>query len=104
MRDGARGQQFRLNALVTAVTAVVWLATAASPQSLSTYTRTRGPEARIEVNAGERAAFRVPRTIYGTFLEDIGHSVFGGVSAELLDNPSLEDYAASLETLKQRFS
>src|SRR5437773_844746 len=103
MRGGARGQQLRLNALVAAATAVAGLATAASPQSLSTYTRTQGPEARIEVNAREGAEFRVPRTIYGTFLEDIGHSVFGGVSAELLDNPSLETYHATLRVLRERF-
>ena len=103
MRGGARGQQLRLNALVAAATAVAGLAPTASPQSLSTYTRTQGPEARIEVNAGERAAFRVPRSIYGTFLEDIGHSVFGGVSAELLDNPSLETYHAALRVLRERF-
>src|SRR5205807_6554932 len=103
MRGVARGKQLRLNALAATVTAIVCLATAASPQSLSTYTRTQGPEARIEVNAGERAAFRVPRAIYGTFLEDIGHSVFGGVSAELLDNPSLETYHAALRVLRERF-
>ncbi|PYV21281.1 MAG: hypothetical protein DMG24_20080, partial [Acidobacteria bacterium] len=98
-----RGQQLRLNSLVAAATAVTWWATAARAQSLSIYTRAQGPEARIEVNAGERASFRVPRTLYGTFLEDIGHSVFGGVSAELLDNPSLETYHAALRVLRERF-
>lgn len=73
-------------------------------QSPSTYVRTQAREARIEVIASRHAPFTIPRTVYGTFLEDIGHSVFGGVSAELIDNPSFEAYDASLETLKQRFS
>ena len=73
-------------------------------QTPSTYIRSSRGEARIEVFAGDRASFSIPRTVYGTFLEDIGHSVFGGVSAELLDNPSFESYDASLATLKERFS
>lgn len=73
-------------------------------QSPSTYVRTEGGEARIEVLASRHAPFTIPRTVYGTFLEDIGNSVFGGVSAEILDNPSLESYDASLDTLKERFS
>ncbi|MGH9403616.1 MAG: alpha-L-arabinofuranosidase C-terminal domain-containing protein [Terriglobia bacterium] len=73
-------------------------------QSISTYVRTNSPEATIEIDASQPASYRVPRTVYGTFLEDIGKSIFGGVSAELLDNPSLENYDASLATLAQRFS
>jgi alpha-N-arabinofuranosidase len=73
-------------------------------QSLSRYTRSQASEARIEVRARETAPFPIPRTVYGSFLEDIGYSIFGGVSAELLDNPSLEDYGASLETLEERFT
>jgi len=73
-------------------------------QSPSTYVRTQASEAHIDVFAGRHASYTIPRTVYGTFLEDIGHSVFGGVSAQLIDNPSLEAYDASLETLKQRFS
>jgi alpha-N-arabinofuranosidase len=53
--------------------------------------------------ASQTAAFRIPRTVYGTFLENIGFSMYGGLSAQLLDNPSLETYYASLEFLEQRF-
>ena len=63
-----------------------------------------GAEAVITVSAAERAAGRIPRTIYGTFLEPIGQSVFGGVSAQLLDNPSLEVYPASPEYIGKQFS
>jgi alpha-N-arabinofuranosidase len=73
-------------------------------KSISHYIRTNGNQATIEIHAADRAPFRIPRTVYGTFLEDIGHSIFGGVSAQLLENPSLEDYSASLTTLEQRFS
>jgi alpha-N-arabinofuranosidase len=79
------------------------MATSAQPQAISRYVRSQAPEARIEVDAGEPASFRIPRTVYGTFLEDIGHSVFGGVSAQLLDNPSLETYHAALRVLRERF-
>jgi len=85
-----------------------WLGIIGGPaawcQSPSTYVRTETGDARIEVSAARPASFKIPRTVYGSFLEDIGYSVFGGVSAEILDNPSLEAYDASLETLRERFS
>ncbi|MBZ5585834.1 MAG: hypothetical protein LAQ30_27305 [Acidobacteriia bacterium] len=48
------------------------------------------PEATIEVNAG-RVLHAIPRTIYGTFLEPIGNSIYGGLWAQILTNPSFED-------------
>lgn len=88
---------------VMLILAVFFLAGVAHAQALSTYTRTSNAEASIEVLANHRAGFRIPRTVYGTFLENIRYSIFGGVSAELIDNPSLETYVASLKTLKSRF-
>ncbi|MGO8793164.1 MAG: alpha-L-arabinofuranosidase C-terminal domain-containing protein [Terriglobia bacterium] len=73
-------------------------------QEISTYDRTDSPEARIVVDASQKASWRIPRTVYGTFLENIGDSIQGGLSAELLDNPSLETYEASLEVLEHRFT
>lgn len=73
-------------------------------QTLSRYVRSAGHEATITIDAARAAPFRIPRTVYGTFLENIGNSIFGGVSAQLLDNPSFENYPASLETLRERFS
>jgi alpha-N-arabinofuranosidase len=61
-------------------------------------------EAIITVFPGQRAPYRIPRSIFGTFLEHIGQSVFGGVSAQLLDNPSLEPYPASPENINKHFS
>jgi alpha-N-arabinofuranosidase len=59
---------------------------------------------RIEIQADCPLAYRIPRTIFGTFLEDIGQSIAGGISAQLIDNGSFENYDASLATLNQRFS
>ncbi len=75
-----------------------------SSQTVSSYIRTNARTANITIDAAKVAPFQIPRTVYGTFLEDIGRSIFGGVSAELLDNPSLEIYPASLNTLERRFS
>lgn len=74
------------------------------PQALSRYLNSVEPDAVITVFPNQRANYRIPRTIYGTFLEHIGDSVFGGVSAQLLDNPSLEPYPASLANIEKRFS
>jgi alpha-N-arabinofuranosidase len=46
-------------------------------------------EAVIEVDA-TRVLHSIPRTIYGTFLEPIGHSIYGGLWAQVLENPSFE--------------
>ncbi len=45
----------------------------------------------ITVDAKQREGGSIPRTIFGTFLEPIGNSVYGGLWAELLENPSLEE-------------
>src|ERR1017187_5792698 len=73
-------------------------------QSLPSYIRTDKPEAVIEIRAGQQSSFRIPRTVYGIYMENLGNTVFGGVSAQLLENPSLEDYHAPLQVLNTRFS
>ncbi len=78
-------------------------AVATRAETVSQYVKSSGGEARIEVMANQPAAFKIPRTVYGTFLENIGFSMYGGLSAQLLDNPSLETYYASLEFLEQKF-
>ena len=47
-------------------------------------------DAVMEVDAGA-VEHAIPRTIYGTFLEPIGHSIYGGLWAQILENPSFED-------------
>ena len=48
-------------------------------------------EATITIDAAKPANYKIPRTIFGTFLEPIGNSIYGGLWAELLQNPSFED-------------
>ncbi len=45
----------------------------------------------IHVDAGKPSAFQIPRTVFGTFLEPIGHSTYNGLWAEILQNPSFEE-------------
>ncbi len=47
-------------------------------------------EATVQVDAS-KVRHAIPRTIYGTFLEPIGHSIYGGLWAQILENPSFED-------------
>ena len=75
----------------------------ASAQTVSQYVKSSSGETRIEVMANQPASFKIPRTVYGTFLENIGFSMYGGLSAQLLDNPSLETYYASLGYLEGKF-
>jgi alpha-N-arabinofuranosidase len=56
----------------------------------------------IHVDTAQVASYRIPRTIFGTFLEPIGNSTYNGLWAEILMNPSLEenlgnsDYVANM--------
>src|ERR1700730_2969118 len=45
----------------------------------------------IDIDARKPAGYKIPRTIYGTFLEPIGNSTYNGLWAEILENPSFED-------------
>ena len=47
-------------------------------------------EATVQVDAS-KVLHAIPRTIYGTFLEPIGHSTYGGLWAQILENPSFEE-------------
>jgi len=45
----------------------------------------------IRVHADQAHRDAIPATIFGSFLEPIGHSTYGGLWAELLENPSFEE-------------
>jgi len=45
----------------------------------------------IHINAAKTAGYRIPRTIFGSFLEPIANSTYGGLVAQVLENPSLEE-------------
>jgi hypothetical protein len=58
-------------------------------------------DALIEIDAARPAAYKIPRTIYGTFLEPIGHSIYPGLWAQILENPSFEDNLWSMRNLER---
>jgi len=57
-------------------------------------------EAVVEIDAA-KVEHSIPRTIYGTFLEPIGHSTYGGLWAQALENPSFEDNLWSAARIRQ---
>src|SRR5579872_6280680 len=57
-------------------------------------------EASVRVDA-TKVQHAIPRTIYGTFLEPIGHSTYGGLWAQILENPSFEDNLWSAGRIRQ---
>ena len=57
-------------------------------------------EATVQVDAA-KVLHAIPRTIYGTFLEPIGHSTYGGLWAQILENPSFEDNLWSAGHIRQ---
>ncbi len=61
------------------------------------------PDATIQVDAS-KAVHTIPRSIYGTFLEPIGRSIYGGLWAQLLDNPSFEDNLWAGDTLQRKLA
>ena len=73
-------------------------------QSLASYVRTDKPEAVIDIRAGQQSSFRIPRTVYGIYTENVGNEIYGGLAAQLLENPSLEDYHASVQVMSSRFA
>ncbi|MCC7176023.1 MAG: hypothetical protein IT159_12570 [Bryobacterales bacterium] len=57
-------------------------------------------DAVVEVDAS-RTLHDIPRTIYGTFLEPIGRSIYGGLWAQILENPSFEENLWSARRVSQ---
>ncbi len=58
-------------------------------------------EAIIAVDASKPANYTIPRTIFGSFLEPIGHSIYGGLWAEILENPSFEDNLWNADAVRE---
>src|SRR5277367_4775759 len=56
-----------------------------------TVTKPPPVRATIQIDAAKPASFRIPRTIFGSFLEPIGNSTYNGLWAEILVNPSFEE-------------
>ena len=73
---------------VTALGCIATLCPAA--QSVKS-ARSDSERVQIQVNADKRANYKIPRTIFGSFLEPIGNSTYNGLWAEVLQNPSFEE-------------
>lgn len=46
---------------------------------------------QIRISADHSVSYKVPPTIFGSFLEPIGNSTYNGLWAEILQNPSFEE-------------
>ena len=57
-------------------------------------------DAVVEIDAS-KVQHAIPRTIYGTFLEPIGRSLYGGLWAQILENPSFEENLWSARRISQ---
>jgi alpha-N-arabinofuranosidase len=55
----------------------------------------------IDVDATKKANYKIPRTIFGTFLEPIGNSTYGGLWGDVLQNPSFEEGLWSAANFKK---
>ena len=51
----------------------------------------RNAAVAIVIDASSSLPFKIPPTVFGTFLEPIGNSIYGGLWANELTNPSFED-------------
>jgi alpha-L-arabinofuranosidase len=56
-----------------------------------TVTEAAPATATIRIDASKTASYRIPHTIYGSFLEPIGNSTYNGLWAGILQNSSLEE-------------
>jgi alpha-N-arabinofuranosidase len=86
----------------TSAAVLVFALATASGQGPSTFQRTERGGAAIEIDASRTAAYEIPRSIYGTFLEPIGRSIYGGLWAQVLENPSLEGNLWSAEQIRSQ--
>jgi alpha-L-arabinofuranosidase len=75
-------EAMKFKTLVRSAALLVIVSLGAAPQ--------QAQRVRIQVNAGKRADYKIPRTIFGSFLEPIGNSTYNGLWAEILQNPSFE--------------
>ena len=50
-----------------------------------------GQGVTVTIDAREKAGYEIPRTIFGSFLEPIRSATYGGLWAEILENPSFEE-------------
>jgi alpha-N-arabinofuranosidase len=65
-------------------------------------TQSPSPPATVEVHITQPAQERVlPATLFGSFLEPIGHSTYGGLWADVVVNPSFENGLWSIRNMDE---
>ena len=69
----------------------------APPEPFVEFGRVEGRAATVEVDADKPAPTPIPATIFGTFTENIGDAVYGGIWAQILHNPSFEPDQLSVQ-------
>jgi alpha-N-arabinofuranosidase len=94
----------RLRSSVVSLAAAVMLKLAVFPCPAQEPTARASLAVRID--ARKPAPYKIPRSIFGAFLEPIGNSIYNGLWAEILENPGFEEnlWSASniAELLQQR--
>jgi len=78
-----------------------------APESIfaqATLEASKPSETTIHVNVSKPLGFKIPPTIFGTFLEPIANSTYGGLVAEVLQNPSFEEGLWDASHIKQLFA
>ena len=74
------------------VVSVFWLGAASAVGQIMDDTHAAPDQpVHVRVHAGELQKEAIPPTIFGSFLEPIGHSTYGGLWSELLENGSFEE-------------
>ena len=58
----------------------------------------------VHIDVSKPAAYTIPRTIFGSFLEPIGNSTYGGLVADVIENPSFEEGLWDGAHIKQMLS
>ena len=58
-----------------------------------------GAQVTVKIDANQKVSGEIPRTQFGTFLEPIGRSIYGGLWAEIITNPSFEENLWSVDRL-----
>jgi hypothetical protein len=71
---------------------------------LSSYVRTDKPEAVIDVRAGQQSSFKIPRTMYGIYTENVGNEIYGAWRPNFSKTQAWRTTHASLQALNARFA
>ncbi len=61
-------------------------------EGLFTFERSTGSNAKVDIYAGKRAEKPVSRYLYGKFAEHLGRNIYGGMWAQILNNPGFEGW------------